>query len=525
MEPGRVLSDRYALTELLGRGGMAEVHRATDRTLGRDVAIKILPENRATDDAFVRRFEREARAAASLNDPHIVAVHDTGSDGGSHYIVMELVEGPTLEDVIAERGPLPADEVIDITRQVCDGLAAAHEAGLVHRDIKPGNIMFDRSGTVKVTDFGIALATAGATMTQTGSVYGSAPYLSPEQARGEDVDERADLYALGCVVYSMLVGEAPFTGSEPLSIVYQHLHGEIEPPSTRRDGVPAGLDAVVARMLAKDREDRYPSAAEARADLDRVTRGEPPVAADLAATRRMDASEDRTLLMPAGVAAAGAAGAAGAAHAADGDPDDGGTGPADAVDGGAGRDWRTTGFVLVAGVVLIALLLALRVFSPGQDPVASSPEPTPNTSPSPASSPTPAPPPSLEEAVFALFDVVNEGVRQGEVTEKAADELGKLGNEALQSFREGDVEEALEKLDEGRRKVEELTAKREIQPDRAELILAAIDQVEGAVRRQAPPSDEGGGEDDKDDKEEGDGRGPEGGGPPGKDEGRGEGDD
>ncbi|HEX2027661.1 MAG TPA: protein kinase [Nitriliruptorales bacterium] len=277
VQAGEVLAGRYELRERLSRGGMAEVFAARDRVLDRRVAVKVLSPQLVGDASFLERFRREARSAAALNHARVVAVHDTGADGNTHFIVMELVEGPTLRAVIEREAPLDPRRAAEVTRQVCAALGAAHTLGIVHRDIKPANIMFTPQGEVKVADFGIARAMA--TATQTDTVYGSALYIAPEQARGEEVDPRADIYALGAVLYEMLTGRPPFTGDSSLAVVYQHLHKQPAPPSELVDGVPSWLDDLALRMLAKDRNRRYGDVDEVRDDLDRGLRGEPVAAA------------------------------------------------------------------------------------------------------------------------------------------------------------------------------------------------------------------------------------------------------
>jgi serine/threonine-protein kinase len=260
-----LLGGRYVLAETLGRGGMAVVYRATDTVLGREVAVKVLADRLARDPSFVERFRREAWAAARLSHPGVVTVFDHGSEGRLHYIVMELVEGPTLSDLLA-RGPLGVERTAAIGGQVLAALEAAHGEGLVHRDVKPGNIMLTASGTVKVMDFGIARSADAETLTGSGTVVGSASYLSPEQVRGEAVDHRSDLYSLGCVLYQALTGRPPFAGASAVSVAHQHVAAAPKPPS-RLVQVPPALEAVVMRALIKDRDDRYRTAGEMRASL------------------------------------------------------------------------------------------------------------------------------------------------------------------------------------------------------------------------------------------------------------------
>jgi len=285
MTQPRLLGGRYELDGVVGRGGMAEVYRARDIRLDRIVAVKTLREDLARDQTFQARFRREAQSAASLNNPSIVAVYDTGEDntGGSHvpYIVMEYVDGRTLRDLLRDDRRLLPERALEITDGVLRALEYSHRSGIVHRDIKPGNVMLTRSGQVKVMDFGIARAVsdAQATMTQTAQVIGTAQYLSPEQARGERVDARSDLYSTGCLLYELLTGRPPFLGDSPVAIAYQHVRENPIPPSRVDPEVPQWADAIVLRAMAKDPRDRYQSAAEMRADIQRALQGVPVAAA------------------------------------------------------------------------------------------------------------------------------------------------------------------------------------------------------------------------------------------------------
>jgi eukaryotic-like serine/threonine-protein kinase len=278
------LSDRYELGDILGFGGMSEVHLARDVRLHRDVAVKVLRADLARDPSFYLRFRREAQNAAALNHPSIVAVYDTGEAetpaGPLPYIVMEYVDGVTLRDIVHMDGPLPPRRAIEIIADACQALNFSHQNGIIHRDVKPANIMISTTNAVKVMDFGIAraIADSGNSVTQTAAVIGTAQYLSPEQARGDSVDARSDVYSLGCVLYEILTGEPPFTGDSAVSVAYQHVREDPIPPSKRHEGISADLDAVVLKALAKNPENRYQTAAEMRADLVRVHNGEPPEA-------------------------------------------------------------------------------------------------------------------------------------------------------------------------------------------------------------------------------------------------------
>ena len=263
---------------------MAKVFLGTDTVLGRTVAIKMLAPQFADDDGFVQRFRREAQAAASISHPHIVSVFDTGSDDGLHYIVMEYVEGKTLAEYLAGGGRIMPDRAIDIAMDVCSALEAAHAQGVIHRDIKPGNIMLNGRGEVKVTDFGIARVTTTAdTVAQTAAILGTASYLSPEQAQGLPVDGRSDIYSLGCVLFEMVTGRPPFLGDSPVAVASKQVLEQPIPPSRLNPDVTGDLDAVTVRALAKNPANRYQSAKEMRADLDRAKRGLPVDATPLLA--------------------------------------------------------------------------------------------------------------------------------------------------------------------------------------------------------------------------------------------------
>jgi serine/threonine-protein kinase len=278
------LSDRYELGEILGFGGMSEVHLARDVRLHRDVAVKVLRADLARDPSFYLRFRREAQNAAALNHPAIVAVYDTGeaetAAGPLPYIVMEYVNGVTLRDIVHTDGPMTPTRAIEVIADACQALNFSHQHGIIHRDVKPANIMISSTNAVKVMDFGIAraLSDSGVSVTQTAAVIGTAQYLSPEQARGDTVDARSDVYSLGCVLYEMLTGEPPFVGDSPVAVAYQHVREDPVPPSLRYEGISADLDAVVLKALAKNPENRYQTAAEMRTDLIRVHNGEPPEA-------------------------------------------------------------------------------------------------------------------------------------------------------------------------------------------------------------------------------------------------------
>lgn len=268
----QVLAGRYTLRGSLGQGGMADVQLAYDEQLDRHVAIKILHARYADDPAFLERFRREAQAAASLNHPNIVAVYDAGEQAGRPFIVMEYVSGRSLRDLLRDEDVQP-ERALEIVGEAARGLHYAHERGLVHRDIKPGNIMIGSDGQVKVTDFGIARAVNAETVTQTAAVFGTAAYVAPEQAQGEAVDRRTDVYALGCVLYELLTGRTPFTADSPVALAYKHIAESPLPPSERGADVGDDLDAVVMQAMAKNPDDRYQTARDMGADIQRVQAG------------------------------------------------------------------------------------------------------------------------------------------------------------------------------------------------------------------------------------------------------------
>ncbi|WP_062467453.1 Stk1 family PASTA domain-containing Ser/Thr kinase [Demequina maris] len=410
----KILAGRYEVGDLIGRGGMAEVHVGYDTRLGRTVAIKILRADLARDPSFQTRFRREAQAAAGLNHPSIVAVYDTGEDtivnpdGNPQavpFIVMEYVEGHTVREILKGDVAAPIDEAVEITAGVLAALDYSHHAGLVHRDIKPANIMLTPTGAVKVMDFGIAraLADAGQTMTQTQAVVGTAQYLSPEQARGENVDARSDLYSTGCVLFELLTGRPPFVGDSPVSVAYQHVREPAPKPSQFASDVPPELDQVVMRALSKNRDERYASAQEFLADLRSVMAGDgvsPSTgaialgsaalgagAAGVAAAAMAGGDEaapesGATEIMPQPTQAGQTAVMPGGAWAADGQPTSGApaTAAVDTIeeeeDPAAVRrrriiQWSILGAAIVAAALLIAALFMMTRDAPSVEPSPS----------------------------------------------------------------------------------------------------------------------------------------------------------
>ena len=369
MEEPRRLGGRYELGQVLGRGGMAEVYLAHDTRLGRQVAVKTLRADLARDPSFQARFRREAQSAASLNHPAIVAVYDTGEDyidGTSiPYIVMEYVDGSTLRELLHSGRRLLPERTLEMTIGILQALEYSHRAGIVHRDIKPANVMLTRNGQVKVMDFGIARAMgdSGMTMTQTSAVIGTAQYLSPEQAKGEQVDARSDLYSTGCLLYELLTVRPPFIGDSPVAVAYQHVREEPQPPSVFDPELTPEMDAIVLKALVKDPDYRYQSADEMRVDIEACLDGQP-----VAATAAMGS---------VGYGGYGADQPTTALHSADAgatsmlppmNPDDGSYGYDDRPDRRRQKKSNTSTILLVVAGILVlvgAILIGKYVF-PGE---------------------------------------------------------------------------------------------------------------------------------------------------------------
>ncbi len=276
----QVVDTRYRTIRPLGSGGMADVYLAHDEVLDRDVALKVLSQRYAEDDGSVERFRREAKSAASLSHPNIIYTYDQGeTDDGTYYIVMEYLPGGTLKERIVRKGALPPQTAVAVAIQIAEALEEAHRYGVIHRDIKPQNILITDSGDVKVADFGIARAASSGTVTETGWIMGSAHYISPEQAMGEPVSPRSDLYSLGIVLYEMLTGTLPYDAENPIGIAIKHVDGPLRPPREVDPSIPEGINAVTVQLLAKDPKDRYQNAADLLEDLYRIKRGLTPAAA------------------------------------------------------------------------------------------------------------------------------------------------------------------------------------------------------------------------------------------------------
>jgi tRNA A-37 threonylcarbamoyl transferase component Bud32 len=499
-QPSRVLNDRYEVDKPLGRGGMAQVFRGTDRVLGRTVAIKVLDQKHRDDAKFVTRFRREAQAAAGINHPNVVSVFDTGSENGLHYIVMEYVDGETLDDVLAREKVLPPERVVAIAEPVARALDAAHQKGMVHRDVKPGNIMLDRSGTVKVVDFGIARAAADDTLTQTGIVLGTAAYLSPEQAQGVAVDPRSDVYSLGCVLYEMLTGRKPFTGDSALAIAYKHVREDPAPPSQVNPDIPPELEAVVMTAMAKDQAQRFPSGGAMQEALSAAATGEMPAMAVVGAgaTEPLPGSGDTAVMTTQ---------EAGPEPPPERPP----------------RWWLPW---LVIGVILLALVVLGFLAFGGDEPRQAGGGGPGQTEAPPETTPPEETADPVADAYTGLMATLTDGVAAGEVSEKAAEEIRKDADEAVAAFGAGDGEKAAQEMAEAYAKTLEAFDKGEItSEERVAAIQSALQELAAAmgVTISVPePPEEGEGDGD----EEGNGDGSSGRGNSegkGKEKGRGEG--
>ncbi|MEX1029204.1 MAG: Stk1 family PASTA domain-containing Ser/Thr kinase [Paenibacillaceae bacterium] len=296
---GRELGKRYEVIERVGGGGMAIVYKAHDSLLNRKVAVKVLRQQYTNDDDFIRRFRREAQAAASLSHPNIVSIYDVGQDDDVYYIVMEYIEGSTLNDKIKEKAPLQIEEAVHIASQICDALDHAHQNEIIHRDIKPHNILIGKNGRIKVTDFGIARATASTDITQTGAVLGSVHYFSPEHAKGVVQGAKSDLYSLGIVLYQMLTGKLPFIGDSPISVALKHLQEKVEEPRKVNPLIPQSVENIILRAVRKNPEERYASAKQMLEDLDTCLLPDRRVETKALFAATEDQDDERTLIIPA----------------------------------------------------------------------------------------------------------------------------------------------------------------------------------------------------------------------------------
>ncbi len=356
-ETPRVFSERYELNHLIARGGMAEVYRAHDRLLDRPVALKVLFPELSVDRSFVERFRREAQAAANLSHPNIVPVFDWGEDTGTYFIVMEYIDGRPLSSILKSAGPLSAERTADIGAHVAAALGYAHKHGVVHRDVKPGNVLITDDGQVKVTDFGIARAVnTEESLTQTGAVMGTATYFSPEQAEGLGVDSRSDIYSLGVVLFEMVTGRPPFLGESPVAVASKHVRDNPPAPRELNPQIPPTFEAIILKSMAKDPAHRYATAEELRADLVRFNEG-----------RSVLAMDDTTAMIGVAGATTAVAAAAGMDATRAVAPVGDGGGPGDTGTAGEPPDEsgtnRTRNYAIILAVLIVILLVAGYLFA------------------------------------------------------------------------------------------------------------------------------------------------------------------
>ena len=469
VDPHEVVAGRYRLDRSLGASGMAEVFVATDLQLRRDVAVKRLPSSAMEDATAQARFAREARALARVNDPHVVTVFDIVVDDGRPFLVMELVDGMTLSELINRDGRIDPARLVSIAGDICSGLAAVHACGIVHRDMKPSNVFLTASGAVKIGDFGIASVASDVTVTRAGEVFGSAPYVSPEQVTGDPVDARADLYSLGCVMFEMATGRPPFVGDEPAALAYQHAHTTPERADAVVPQVPTALASTIDRLLAKDPADRPDSADELRQTWEALE-ALPSVAADADdATTQPLTPVSPTDVLPVLSPPAPAP-----------------TPP---------RRPPRTPLLWIAGLVAgIGVLLVLNAILGGGDPSTGAETPAERRSPSPSTaastSPTtspasasPSPPPDtgVEDATAALLGLIDELDSAGSVEGHLANDLEHGSDEIVRALEDGDGDKALDALGRLQDKVDKGIDKGEISSEDAQRLADAIDGLSTAI--------------------------------------------
>jgi predicted Ser/Thr protein kinase len=482
----QVLADRFEVDSLLGQGGMARVYRGTDRVLGRPVAIKVLADNLGCDPQFVARFRQEAQSAASVSHPNLVSVFDTGSDGDVHYIVMEYVEGRTLDETIRAEGPADPARALQIAKAVCGALAAAHARGIIHRDIKPANILLQPDGVVKVMDFGIAKGADSPSLTNAGFVVGTAAYLSPEQAQGLSVDPRSDIYSLGCVLYEMLTGVPPLAGETLFDIAHKLANEEPLPPSSLNPAVSENIDRIVMRALAKKPQARYQSALDMQVELEATY--------EVSVEGQAWGTQPESMAFTAGSSATtvierdGTATGVLSQDAARPAPEGVRLGHP-----GSGR------LLLVAGLVLLALaaLLAFWTLAGRQRPEAGSsaqvapplePPPPAATSgpPVPANAGLPAPEGPADSMVQDVIQGLAGGIvaaqNSGEITEKAARDVARELDKAYEQYSEGDLDDARDATAEAREELSKYYERGEVSSARVNSLSEALSRLEVALR-------------------------------------------
>jgi serine/threonine-protein kinase len=487
---GQILGDRYQLQALLGRGGMATVWRAVDLRLDRQVAVKILGSAGRADPVALERLHREARTVARLAHPNIVAVHDFSAGNDTAYLVMELVEGGSLADLLAQ-GPLTVGQAVTIAGQTCDALAAAHAAGIVHRDIKPANLLLTADGGLKVCDFGIArlaYASTGATLTQAGTVVGTSDYMAPEQATGDATGPRTDLYAMGCVLYTMLTGAPPFVAETPIAVLQQHLNQPPRPLRTHRGDIPPELDRLVGELLAKNPADRPADAAIVRARLEQLPRalpardvGAPAFAAGIASPA--------TTAMPAMQAPAGRP-----------SPTQYLPAEAHAWHTAASPSWlrrvgpRRAAAALIA--VALATILWLALKKPDTSGNATGAIPSGDgTSASPQASSSPTAPtthtqPNLPETpagqIVAIDAMLSQLVATGQLDADAAKDLRKGLDEVARQLDGNRTNRTAEKVADLQKKVSELSGDGELADSGSGMLTASLDQLAASLPQADP---------------------------------------
>ena len=486
MTQGTLLAGRYRLDEPIGRGGMGQVWAGHDAVLGRDVAVKLVDLTAGDDPVAADRFRREAQATAALSHPHIVTIFDSGVDEPMAFLVMERLPGPNLGVLVGDRGPLPVAEALLFAEQTAAGLSAAHGAGVVHRDVKPANLMLDQDGRVKIVDFGIArLAhTTSGQLTAADTVLGSAPYLSPEQVGGGVADERTDLYALGCVLMTLLTGEPPFSAEHPLAVLHQHLSVDAPRLSSRRADVPPQLDRLVAQLLAKAPDDRPASAEMVRSQLEAMRLGAPLLdpAAGMPATSVLPSTLAMTPVAPTERLATSPVAAA----------------PLTARLPAGLRDRRALLLALAAGVLLV--LVVTRLVG-GATPVTATPpaatstptasaQPVVTQAPSPtASVPAPVaatPVRTLAEGLAALGAAVDAAAAAGELNPSGAQDLRKRIDDLQKSVAKGDGKDVAKKLRDLAKELQDLQTKND-------LTAAGVQRLSGpvqAIQSLSAPADD-----------------------------------
>jgi eukaryotic-like serine/threonine-protein kinase len=476
-----VMASRYRLDEWLGTGGMAEVFVATDLVLGRLVAVKRMPASAIADETARARFAREARALARVNHPNVVTVFDAIEDEGRPFLVMELVDGITLRDALDGNTGLPPSRAIAIAAEIAAGLAAVHAQGIVHRDLKPSNVFITTSGTVKIGDFGIARIASDPALTRTGEMFGSAPYVAPEQVRGDAVDDRADLYALGCVMFEMLSGRPPFEGDDAMSLTYHHVHTEPPRLETLMPGMPGALGSIVHQLLAKDPEDR-PRTAE---DVGMALVSVPDIAPDIRPDGRGDVATVEvatTERVPRTVTAV--------------------LPPARAGDEPAQRTfapWIPWAVLAALGLTALLVLNAVTGWNFGaatqqrsSSRESASSRPSPVSSASPSTSPAAATLPpvfSSSDAALGLVTLVREMESAGAVDDHLAKDLEHGADDVVKDLDHGDVDKAFEDIGRMRDGLASAVDRGEVSPEDGQTLQAAIDRLESTVEQTGSSGD------------------------------------